>query len=131
MKDSKDVKCQCQNETPGAIIEVDDIQKMNCAVCGEKVKMNKGVGVKKRYCLNKEMSDPDWVHKKQQDFFALKAAFQRFEFGAAFIPQACFDAHWIIRQEIQRMDEPMKAWKAEQPRYVELKKAGIRGRKSK
>jgi hypothetical protein len=82
----------------------------------------RGSEMRKRYCMNKEMSDPDWIHKKQQDFFALKAAFQRFEWGSAYIPQACFDAYWIIRLEMSRMDEPMKAWKAEKPRYRAIKK---------
>jgi hypothetical protein len=78
--------------------------------------------MKRRYCVNKEMSDPDWVHKKQQDYFALKSALQRFEWGSAYIPQACFDAYMIMRQEIERMDEPIKAWKAEKPRYKMIKK---------
>lgn len=70
---------------------------------------------KKPYLTNKEMSDPDWVHKKQQDWFALKAAMQRFEWGCAYIPDACQQALHIIRVEIARIDEPMKAWKAEKP----------------
>lgn len=73
--------------------------------------------MKKRYLLNKEMSDPDWVHKKQQDFFALKNAFQRFEWGSAYIPDACYDSANIIRAELNRMDESMKVWVAEKPRY--------------
>lgn len=77
--------------------------------------------MKKRICVNKEMSDPDWIHKKQQDFFALKAAFQRFQWGMAYIPSACFDAANIITRELDRMDEPMKAWKAEKPRYWKKK----------
>jgi len=75
----------------------------------------------KKYLTNKEMSDPDWVHKKQQDYFALKSAFQRFEWGAAYIPDACFQSAQIIRVEIERMDEPMKAWKAERPMWKSLK----------
>lgn len=71
----------------------------------------------KRHFINKEMSDPDWVHRKQQDYFALKSAFQRFEWGAAYIPVACYDSYRIIREEIIRMDEPMKIWKAEKPKY--------------
>lgn len=73
--------------------------------------------MKKRVITNKEMSDPDWVHRKQQDYFALKNAFQRFEWGSAYIPQACFDSVWIIRKEIERMDEAMKVWQAEKPKY--------------
>lgn len=71
----------------------------------------------KKYLMNREMSDPDWIHKKQQDFFALKNAFQRFEWGCAYIPDACFQSAEIIRREMQRMDEPMKAWKAEKPKW--------------
>lgn len=74
-----------------------------------------------KHLRNKEMSDPDWIHKKQQDWFALKAAWQRFEWGSAFIPQACRDAHWIIHCELDRMDEPMKAWKAEKPEWITLR----------
>lgn len=80
--------------------------------------------MKKRLCLNKEMSDSDWIHKKQQchkDYFALKSAFQRFEWGAAYIPAACWDSYQIIQKELIRMDEPMKAWKAEKPRYFKGK----------
>lgn len=77
--------------------------------------------MKNKYLSNKEMSDPDWVHKKQQDFFALKNAFQRFEWGSAYIPQACFDAYFIIRREIDRMDESMKMWKAEKPVWIKRK----------
>lgn len=79
--------------------------------------------MKKRYLLNKEMSDPDWIHRKQQDFFALKAAFQRFEWGSAYIPHGCFESHRIIGTELIRMDEPMKAWKVEKPRYFKKKKS--------
>ena len=75
-----------------------------------------------RYLRNKEMSDPNWVHRKQQDYFNLKAALQRFEWGGAFIPEACRNALWNIQMEIARMDEPIKAWKAEKPEYMTLRK---------
>lgn len=76
----------------------------------------------KRFLRNKEMSDPDWIHQKQQDFFNLKAAWQRFEWGSAFLPHGCTKAFWIIRTELERMDEPIKAWKAEKPCYITLKR---------
>lgn len=77
--------------------------------------------MKKPYLMNKEMSDPDWIHKKQQDWFALKAAWQRFEWGSAFLPHGCSETFWIIRSELQKMDEPIKAWQAEKPRYLKKK----------
>lgn len=64
-----------------------------------------------KYIINKELSDPDWVHNKQQDYFNFKAALQRFEWGAAYIPEACRIALYNIRREVERMDDPIKAWK--------------------
>lgn len=75
-----------------------------------------------KYHANKELSDPDWIHKKQQDWFALKAAWQRFEWGSAFLPHGVFETFWIIRKELERMDEPIKAWQPEKPRFINIKK---------
>lgn len=77
--------------------------------------------MKKRRLINKELCDPDWIHKKQQDFFALKNQFQRMEWGCAYIPDPCYESMRIIRDELIRMDEPMKAWKVEKPRYYKKK----------
>lgn len=76
--------------------------------------------MKKRYLRNREMSDPDWIHEKQQDWFALKAAWQRFEWGSAYLPHGVSEAFWKIRTELTYMDEPLKAWKAEKPQWITL-----------
>jgi hypothetical protein len=84
-------------------------------------------GIVKKYLADKEMSDPDWIHKKQQDWFALKAAWQRFEWGSAYL-----ETFHIICRELDGMDEPIKAWKVEKPRYYNkriarrLAKAAVR-----
>lgn len=77
--------------------------------------------MKKRYLRNKEMSDPNWVHNKQQDFFNFKAALQRLEWGSAYLPKACNNAMWNIRMEVERMDEPIKSWKVEKPEWIKSK----------
>ncbi len=76
----------------------------------------------KKYLKNKEMSDPNWIHQKQQDFFNLKAALDRFEWGSSYLPVTCHSSTWHIRKEIERMDEPIKSWKVETPIWIKLKK---------
>lgn len=74
--------------------------------------------MKKPYLINKEMSDPKWIYQKQQEFFALKNAFDRFTWGSAYIPVGCHEASLNIGKELGRMDESMKAWQPETPRYL-------------
>lgn len=57
-----------------------------------------------------EMKDPEWIAKKRQEFFNLKNAVTRFEWGSAYIPEGCYSELYHIRRAIDRMDEPMKEW---------------------
>lgn len=77
--------------------------------------------MKKRYLLNEAMSDPNWINKKRQEFFALRNMIKRFQWGSAYLPEGCTTELYHIGHAIERMEDPIKFWVPEKPRYIKCK----------
>lgn len=72
---------------------------------------------KKPYLMNDHMSNPEHVAEKRQDYFALKNAFSRMQWGSAYLPHPCFVEITRIERALVAMEEPMKYWEVEKPRW--------------